>query len=296
MHANLRTFDRVGGQQLLNQRFSYRFPLSLQPVRTSLVLGSCGLLAFLGAGTAAQAQQTSSSASSNEEPSYRKEFTYGINFSTRGGLIGGVSVRSTHLLNQDWSRFWSLEAVEVKHPKEQKGGTIYGGTIVNGKSNYFFVVRPSVGVQRVIFRKAPDSGVQVNALLSGGPSIGLVMPYYISYDYTEYPNGTSNRNPTDIRNEQYDPAIHLFEQTVDRAPLFSGVGDTKPQVGAHIRGALSFEYGRYRDAVAGVEVGALVEAYTKAPPIIRVAGVADESINDRFLPSVYLTIYLGSRN
>jgi hypothetical protein len=302
MHANLRTFDRVGGRKLLNRPFPHRFSLSLQPVRTSLVLGSCGLLALLGAGTAAQAQQSPVSASRNEEPSYRKEFTYGINFNTRGGLIGGASIRSTRLLNQDWSRFWSLEAVEVKHPKEQKQTTFdYGGTIVYGKSNYFFVIRPSVGIQRVIFRKAPDSGVQVNGLLSGGPSIGLLMPYYISYDYTDYggggPGGPGSPPPTDIRNEQYDPMVHRNERTiVDRAPLFSGVGETKPQVGAHIRGALSFEYGRYRDAVAGVEVGALVEAYTKAPPIIRVAGLSDESINDRFLPSVYLTVYLGSRN
>jgi hypothetical protein len=296
MHANLRTFDRVGGRKLLNQRFFHRFSLSLQPVRTSLVLGSCGLLALLGAGTAAQAQQTQALASSNEEPSYRKEFTYGINFNTRGGLIGGASVRSTRLLNQNWSRFWSIEAVEIKHPKEQKLTTQYGGTIVYGKSNYFFAIRPSFGVQRVIFRKAPDSGVQVNGLLSGGPSIGLLMPYYIGYDYsdrTSNPNGPA----TDVRNEQYDPVVHQEERNiVDRAPLFSGVGDTKPQLGAHIRGALSFEYGRYRDAVAGVEVGAVVEAYTKAPAIIRVAGLSDESLNDRFLPSVYLTIYLGSRN
>lgn len=296
MHANLRTFDRVGGRKLLSQRFSHRFSISLPPVPTSLVFGSSLLLVLLGAGVTARAQQAQTSASSNDEPSYRKEFTYGINFNTRGGLIGGASVRSTRLLNQDWLRFWSIEAVEIKHPKEQKVGTQYGGTIVYGKSNYMFAIRPSVGIQRVIFRKAPDSGVQVNGLLSGGPSIGLVMPYYISYDYSDR---TSNPTApaTDIRNEQYDPMIHRNEGAiVDRAPLFSGVGEAKALIGAHIRGALSFEYGRYRDAVAGVEVGALVEAYSKAPPIIRVAGVSDESLNDRFLPSVYLTVYLGSRN
>ncbi|RSK50892.1 hypothetical protein [Hymenobacter rigui] len=265
-------------------------------MRTSLVFGSSLLLATAGIVSHAQAQQTQTLASSTDEPSYRKEFVYGVNFNTRGGLIGGATVRSTRLLNQDWARFWSLDLVEVKHPKEQKIPTNYGGVIVYGKSNYLFVVRPSVGVQRVIFRKAPDSGVQVNGLLSAGPSIGLVMPYYISYDYSDR---TSNPNApaTDIRNEQYDPMIHRnLGAIVDRAPLFSGVGETNIQVGAHIRGALSFEYGRYRDAVAGVEVGAMVEAYTKAPPIIRVAGVSDESLNDRFMPSVYLTVYIGTRN
>ncbi|MFD2786150.1 hypothetical protein [Hymenobacter rubripertinctus] len=263
-------------------------------MRTSLVFGSSLALALLATAPLAQAQQTP--ASSSDAPSYRKEFTYGINFNTRGGLIGGVAVRSTHLLSQDWARFWSIEAVEVKHPKEQKVVTGYAGTIVDHKSNYLYVIRPSVGLQRVIFRKAPDSGVQVNGLFGAGPSIGLLMPYFITYNYSE---PASPRDPiTDARNEQYDPAIHDQEnrRIMDRAPLFSGAGDTKLKLGAHIRGALSFEYGRYRDAVAGVEVGAVVEAYPKAPAIIRVKNASDESLNDRFMPSVYLTIYLGSRN
>ena len=293
MRVNLRTFGRVGGGSLPRPFFYFRASVFLRPVRTSLVLGGSLLLAWLSAIPGAQAQQLP--AASNEEPSYRKEFTYGLNFNTRGGLIGGASIRSTRLLNQDWARFWSLELVEVKHPKEQKGTTNYGGTIIAGKSNYFFVVRPSVGLQRVIFRKAPDSGVQVNGLFGAGPSIGLLMPYYISYDYSD-PGTGSGGQLTDVRNEQYDPVKHQLDNIVDRAPLFSGVGDTKFQVGAHVRGALSFEYGRYRDAVAGVEVGAVVEAYTKAPAILRVRQTTDESINDRFLPSVYLTIYLGSRN
>ncbi|MDU0369759.1 hypothetical protein ACFPAF_05080 [Hymenobacter endophyticus] len=262
-------------------------------MRTLLVFGGGLLAAVLGLAPQGQAQQLKQTlASNNDEPSYRKELIYGVNFNTRGGLIGGATVRSTKLLNQDWARFWSIDLVEVKHPKEQKSGTFYGGVIVPGKSNYFFVARPSVGVQRVIFRKAPDSGVQVNGLLSAGPSIGLLLPYYITYNYTSDPQV----NPTDYRNEQFDPQIHEERRIIDRAPLFSGVSNTDVQVGAHIRGALSFEYGRYRDAVAGVEVGALVEAYTKAPPIIRARTLSDEALNDRFLPSVYLTVYLGSRN
>ncbi|GGG37447.1 hypothetical protein [Hymenobacter glacieicola] len=263
-------------------------------MRTPFVLGCGLLLAALGAAPVAQAQQTQVTSSSNDEPSYRKEFTYGVNFNTRGGLIGGASVRSTRLLNQDWSRFWSLEAVEIKHPKEQKVATRYGGSYVYGKSNYLFAIRPSVGLQRVIFRKAPESGVQVNALVGAGPTIGLLMPYYISYDYS---NGQGNPSASDIRNEQYNPDIHRApDLIVDRAPLFSGAGETKPALGAHLRGALSFEYGRYRDAVAGVEVGFLLETYAKDPAIIRVAQIPDKDLNDQFLPSVYLTLYLGTRN
>lgn len=222
---------------------------------------------------------------------------YGLNFNTRGGLIGGVSVRSTRVLTENWSRYWSIEMVEVKHRKEQRLASYNGGTFVRDKANYFFVVRPSIGAQRVIFRKAAESGVQVNALASVGPSIGLQMPYAIYYDYTARDPRGNPIGGEDIRTEQFDPLIHdNIDRIIDRAPLFSSVNETKPRLGGHLRAALSFEYGRYRDAVAGIETGALLEMYGQRPIILRAHNVADKDINNRFYPSVYLTIYLGSRS
>ncbi|UOQ72904.1 hypothetical protein [Hymenobacter cellulosilyticus] len=175
---------------------------------------------------------------SSEEPSYRKEFTYGINFNTRGGLIGGVAVRSTRVLDEKWSRFWGVEGVEVKHPKEQRVlNQNSGGSFVFGKSNYLFVLRPSYGMQRVIFRKAPESGVQVNALVGAGPSIGLLMPYYIYYDYTVRENRPGAPVQEDIRSEQYDPVINSADSRIlDRAPIFSGANQTKARIGGTCAG------------------------------------------------------------
>ncbi|TGE27478.1 hypothetical protein [Hymenobacter metallicola] len=258
-------------------------------MRNLYSFGFC-LFALLGATSQVQAQ-------SSDEPSYRKEFTYGINFNTRGGLIGGVAVRSTRVLDEKWSRFWGVEGVEVKHPKEQRRlNPNSGGSFVYGKSNYLFVLRPSYGMQRVIFRKAPESGVQVNALLGAGPSIGLLMPYYIYYDYTvrERPGVAIQE---DIRSEQYDPMINSSEARIlDRAPLFSGASQTQVKVGAHLRGALSFEYGRYRDAVAGIETGFLFELYPKELMILRAQNIDDKTLNNKFFPSVYLTLYIGHRS
>ncbi|MCB2406689.1 hypothetical protein LGH74_01750 [Hymenobacter sp. BT178] len=273
--------------------FSRFIPTSLAPpapVRNFYTFGFC-LLALLGATSRVQAQ-------SSDEPSYQKEFTYGINFNTRGGLIGGVAVRSTRVLDEKWSRFWGVEGVEVKHPKEQRalnGNT--GGSFVYGKSNYLFVIRPSYGMQRVVFRKAPESGVQVNALLGAGPSIGLLMPYYIYYDYTVRENRPGAPVQEDIRSEQYDPEVNsIRDRILDRAPLFSGASDTKVKFGAHIRGALSFEYGRYRDAVAGIETGFLFELYPKELTILRAQNINDGTLNTNFYPSVYLTLYIGHRS
>lgn len=240
-------------------------------------------------------------AAPSDEQSYRRETVFGINFNTQGGLIGGVNVRSSRVLDDRWLRFWSLEGVFFKNSKEETVTNPYtGGNFTGYKTNYAFALRPSVGVQRVLFRKAAESGVQINALLSAGPSIGLLMPYYISYDYDAARNGQF-RNDDNVVNEQYDPAKHTVSGAiVDRAPFFAGIGGTQVVPGAHLRGALSFEYGRYRDAVAGAEVGFLLEGYTKRLITLdpsTTPGAADvNSLNKQFFPSVYLTLYLGHRS
>lgn len=287
MRSNLRTFEEAAPRRGAARLFSF-LPASAA-VRTSFYSAFL-LTAALLASSAAQAQDA------QDAPGYEKEFTYGVNLNTNAGLIGGVAVRSTRRLNDDWARFWLLEGVEVKGRKEQRYQNAIGGVYIPGKTNYLFALRPTVGVQRTIFRKAAESGIEVDALLGAGPSIGLLLPYYIYYDYTiPDPQGNPNQR-TDIRAEQYDPIKHgQTSQIYDRAPIFSGIGNVKPNIGGHLRGAFNFEYGRYRDAVAGLEAGVLVEAYTKRLETMKVNNVPDSRLNNNVFTSVYVTLYFGTR-
>ncbi|MGI4869983.1 MAG: hypothetical protein ACRYFX_02260 [Janthinobacterium lividum] len=244
---------------------------------------------------------TPTQAMPSDEQSYQRETVFGLNFNTQGGLIGGVNVRVARVLDERWLRFWSLEGVSFKSPKEESIVTVAGGSYKRFKANYAFALRPSIGVQRILFRKAADAGVQVNGLLSAGPSLALLMPYYISYDYSWSRNGASqpNLNNDRIVDEAYDPGQHGDGHYIlDRAPLFSGIAHTSVVPGVHLRAGLSFEYGRYRDNVAGAEVGFLAEVYTKRLLILNpppMNGVDVNSLNNQFFPSVYLTLYLGHR-
>ena len=235
----------------------------------------------------------------SDEQSYNKEFVFGINFNTQGGLLGGASVRSSRVLDDRLLRFWSIEGVMLKNAKEERLTSAVGGTYIDRKTNYAFVLRPSFGIQRILFRKAADAGVQVNGLVSAGPSLGLLMPYYISYDRTAPTTGVINLTTDDIVNEQFDPRKHTDARAIlDHGPLFSGIGQTQVVPGFHLRGGLSFEYGRYRDAVTGLEVGFLIETFTKRMLILSpdvVAGDVDP-LNRKFFPSVYLTLYFGHRS
>ena len=279
--------------------------------KTHVIAAGCLALGLATAGRSARAQAPSSApapvgptrqaaplAMPSDEQSYRRETVFGINFNTQGGLIGGVNVRLAKVLDERWLRFFSIEGVSFKNPKEEGVTNPYtGGSFKRYKSNYAFALRPSVGIQRILFRKAADSGVQVNGLLSAGPSLGLLMPYYISFDYDAQRNNAFGPGDN-IIDEAYDPVKHANQNFIyDRAPLFSGISQTKVVPGVHLRGGLSFEYGRYRDAVAGAEVGFLLEAYTKRLLMLNPPAPADpNSLNRQFFPSVYLTLYIGHRS
>ena len=259
-----------------------------------------GLLVAAPVQAQAQSPLSPASAAPSDEQSYNKEFVFGINFNTQGGLLGGVSVRSSRVLDDRLLRFWSIEGVMLKNiGKEDRITTIVGGTYIDRKTNYGFVLRPSFGLQRILFRKAADAGVQVNGLVSVGPSLGLLMPYYITYDRTVSMNGgLPNLSTDDIVDERYDPVKHSSANAIlDHGPLFAGIGQTQVVPGVHLRGGLSFEYGRYRDAVTGLEVGFLVEAFTKRMLILSPSTLSDsDPLNRQFFPSVYLTLYFGHRS
>ena len=220
----------------------------------------------------------------NEEESFQNELSYGLNFNSNGGLIGGAFVRSSYFMSERMYQFGAIEIVEVKHPKENRlYSTETGDFFIAGKQNYLFVVRPQYGREIVLFRKAAESGVQVNAIGAVGPSLGLLVPYYIRYNY----GGPALQN---VRTEQYDPERHRnLENVQGNANVFQGLGEANVNLGAHVKAGLSFEYGRYRESIAGIEVGFMLEAYPKELVII------PQADNEQLFTSVYLNLYYGRR-
>lgn len=223
-------------------------------------------------------------AQTNEEESFQNELSYGINFNSNGGLIGGAFVRSAYYMNERMYQFGGLEVVEVKHPKENRLYNLGAGDFfIAGKQNYLFVVRPHYGRELVLFRKAAESGVQVNAVGAAGPSLGLLVPYYIRYDY-------GGQGARDIRTEQYDPDKHRsLDRIQGTANFLQGLGETKFNLGVHLKAGLSFEYGRYQESITGIEVGFAVEAYPKKMVII------PQAESSQVFSSVYLNLYYGRR-
>ena len=211
---------------------------------------------------------------------YDREYLLGVNKNTNGGMIGGIALKVGTRLDDSQFAFFGLELANVKHPKEVRYSTVTGNNYIFGKSNYLYAIRPHYGREVILFKKAPNQGVQVSALAAVGPSIGLVAPYFIEY--------ALNRVETVV--EQYDPAVHQSRFNIlGTGRLLEGVGQSELAIGGMAKAALYFEFGVFKSNATGLEVGYQVEGFQKKIPLIL------REQNRQFFQSAYFTLFFGFR-
>lgn len=211
---------------------------------------------------------------------YDIEYLFGINKNTNGGLIGGFVFKAGTRIDDTQFSFWGIELSNVKNPKEARYNTVLGNSYIFGKSNYLYAIRPHYGREIVLFKKAPNQGVQVSALAAAGPTLGLIAPYYIEYAV----------NRVETVTEQYDPEIHQSRFNIlGTGRLFEGLGQSEIAFGATLKAALMFEFGVFRSSATGLEVGYMVEGYNKEIPLI------PTTENNQIFQSAYFTFFYGFR-
>jgi hypothetical protein len=211
---------------------------------------------------------------------YDREYLLGVNKNSNGGMIGGLALKVGTRLDDSQFAFFGLELANVKHPKEVRYSTVTGNNYIFGKSNYLYAIRPHYGREVILFKKAPNQGVQVSALGAVGPSIGLIAPYFIEY--------AINRVETVV--EQYDPAKHQSRFNIlGTGRLLEGLGQSELAIGGMAKAALYFEFGVFKSNATGLEVGYQVEGFQKKIPLIL------REQNRQFFQSTYFTLFFGFR-
>ena len=111
---------------------------------------------------------------------YNSEFTWGINKNTSGGLIGGFVFKKSRKLNEHVLETFGIEIMNVKHPQEvRRNAESTGNPFIFGKTNYLYALRLQYGRDFILFKKAPQQGVEIKLVTAVGPSIGIVAPYYV---------------------------------------------------------------------------------------------------------------------
>lgn len=209
---------------------------------------------------------------------YQSEFIWGINKNTAGGLIGGFVFKKARKLSERTLETFGVEIMNVKHPMEVRRNSFSGNFYIFGKSNYLYAIRLQYGRDLILFRKAPQQGVEIKAVLAAGPTIGIVAPYYVKY--------TADNIPT---SGQYTTAIGTNYPITGTGRLFQGIGESDIVPGANLKAALNFEIGTIKSQVTGFETGFLIDAYTKKIELMPAAK------SYAVYPTFFITLFYGSR-
>jgi len=194
----------------------------------------------------------------------------------KGGLVGGFRGGYSCCRGNDFVDTFRLELSNVKHPREVRCVGQTGAGFTFGKSKRLYGSRLQYGREKLLFRKANQQGVQISAMASAGPTLGLEAPYFLSIG--------------DGRYEQYDPLrFPTPNGIVGPGRLFQGLGDSNVVPGVNTKASVLFEFGTYRSNVAGIEVGVMVEAFTREVIIV------PTQPNNSVYSSVFFTLFWGTR-
>jgi len=214
---------------------------------------------------------------------YQSEFTWGISKNTASGLIGGLVFKKARKLNDKRLETFGLEVMSVKHPQEVRTSSPSTGNYYTyGKSNYLYAIRLQYGRDFILFKKAPQQGVEIKGVFATGPSIGVIAPYYVEY---------SPSNDYLTISAQYDPTNpDMNPSTITNSGrLFQGLGESKLTVGLNLKAALNFELGTVKSQVTGFEAGFLLDSYIKKIEMM------PETENYALYPTLFITLFYGSR-
>ncbi len=217
-----------------------------------------------------------------DETPYQRMNALGITTNTNSGLLGGLVFRQTKALIPDETyRYLSLELVNVKHPKERAYSLGNGNQFILGKQDYLFALRGQWGREWTLFHRSDAGGIQFDGILAGGPTLGLLKPYFVQVVY--------RKNPFQTLEVPYEPDLERDRNVVivGGGSLFRGFDQITVVPGLNVKAAVAIELDAFDRNSIGLETGFLIEAYTREVVLL------PEASNRSVFTSGYLTLFFG---
>lgn len=213
---------------------------------------------------------------------YGKEFSGGILFHSAGW---GMQLRFASAKTYKHKFTYNLDLLTIKHPKQVKvKNPLYDNakSYYYGKLNVLMPLRFSIGYRKILYEKKRENGVEISYLGQIGPSLGILKPVYLQII-----------KPTELGSivveEKYDPAQHHEGNIYGRVGFMKGLGESKIYPGLFTKAGLLFEYSGEEDGIRAIEVGAMMDIYTKKTPIL-----ANE-LNKNIHINLYLSFLFGRK-
>ncbi len=196
---------------------------------------------------------------------FRNEVTLGLILSTDGF---GVSYREGKRLDYFTRKIIDFDITGVRHPKEIKLTNPYfqtPGSFVFGKKNSVILFRGGPGYQKEIFQKGDLGGVAIRYFFSGGPVIAFYKPIY--YKILKFISSYE----AEIVEEKFDIKKHDPSMIYSKSSFFKGLDEGKFLPGLFAKGGFNFEYSRQEKIIHAIELGAQINVFPKAIPIMEAA-------------------------
>lgn len=216
---------------------------------------------------------------------YSRQMYGGLQLHSNG--LGGFFKFGTYR-NAKKIMIFGVDALYMKHPKEVKSfNPVYdeSRSYVYGKTNNFYILRPSFGYKKVLTTKLRRSGVQVGYSLLFGPSLGITKPVYLEIGYPSIPYQY-------LAVERYDPSQHFFDDIYGRASGLNGLDELRLHPGGFLKFAFHFEYANEKDRLKGLETGVALDGYFNRVPIMAEELGAE---NNRFFLTFFLNFFFGKK-
>jgi hypothetical protein len=193
---------------------------------------------------------------------FRNERSFAVLLNTDGI---GLSYREAKRIDYLNKRFLEIEGASLRHPKEYKLSNPYvqsGGNFVFGKLNTVFYLRGGIGHQHELYKKADLGGIAIRYFYSGGAVIALYKPIYYKVIYQI----SSSRFET--KDEKFSSSIAVPQDIYSRAAFTKGLNEAKFLPGLYGKGGFNFEYSKEDKVIHAIEIGAQINAFPKAIPIM----------------------------
>lgn len=218
---------------------------------------------------------------------YKKAKSFGLLMHGNGF---GVNADFINMQNYFKRKFYRIEFVTIRHPKEYKETAFLNRSrpYAFGKINSFYNLQATKGKMNLLADKGRKNGVEISWLYAYGVSIGIAKPYYLldckGSDFC------SERVAVKYSPETEDVFLNPGQGgQVSKAPGSLGWTEVKIYPGIHAKLGVNIDFALFDDLIQAVEFGVKINAYAKRIPIL----ISDN--NNFIFPNVYIKASLGRR-